>query len=162
MDRLKLTAAGERELVMTRTFDAPPRLVFEAWTTPALVRRWLLGPEGWTMPVCEIDLRVGGAYRYVWENAGCDMKMGLGGVYREIDRPRRLVATERFDEPWYPGEGLVTLELEARDGRTLMTETLRYDSAEARDAELSSPMEGGVAASFDRLAGLLAELPAGG
>ena len=155
-DRLKVAERGEREIVMTRSFDAPRARVFEAWTTPALVKRWLLGPPGWTMPVCEIDLRVGGAYRYVWRNAE-GAEMGMGGVYREIRAPERLVATERFDEPWYPGEGLVTLELAETGGRTQVTETVLYESREARDSVLRSPMESGVAASFDRLAELLAE-----
>jgi uncharacterized protein YndB with AHSA1/START domain len=158
-DRLKLTARGEREIVMSRSFDAPRALVFEAWTTPALVKRWLLGPLGWTMPVCEIDLRVGGAYRFVWRNRE-GAEMGLGGTYREIAAPERLVTTEAFDEAWYPGEALVTLELAEAGGRTHLTETARYESREARDTVLRSPMESGVAASYERLAELLAEAPA--
>lgn len=86
---LELTTRGDREIVMTRVFDAPRRLVFDAFTKPELVKQWLLGPPGWTMPVCEIDLRVGGAYRYVWRAAD-GQKMGMGGVYREIQAPERL------------------------------------------------------------------------
>src|SRR5689334_23415386 len=96
-ESLKLTTPGERELVMTRVFDAPRKLVFDAHTQPQLVRRWLLGPPGWSMPVCEIDLRVGGKYRYVWHNEdGCEM--GMGGNFTEIVPNQRIVNTERFDE----------------------------------------------------------------
>ena len=88
---LKLTTRGDREIVMTRTFNAPRNLVFDAFTKPELVRQWLLGPPGWSMPVCEIDLRVGGTYRYVWRKAGAP-DMGMGGVYREVVAPERIVA----------------------------------------------------------------------
>jgi len=100
---LKLTTRGDREIVMTREFDAPRTLVFDAFTKPKLVRQWLLGPPGWSMPVCEIDLKVGGQYRYVWSHANGN-EMGMGGVYREIVVLERIVATEKFDESWYPGE----------------------------------------------------------
>src|SRR4030081_468454 len=96
---LTITAAAEREIVMTRVFRAPRELVFDAHTKPELVKRWLLGPDGWSMPVCEIDLRVGGSFRYVWRH-GNGNEMGMRGVYREIVVPERLVATEKFDEPW--------------------------------------------------------------
>jgi len=99
---LKVTTPMEREIVMTRVFDAPRRLVFDALTKPELLRQWLLGPPGWSMPVCEIDLRVGGAYRYLWRGPD-GIEMGTRGVFREIAAPERLVATEKFDQPWYPG-----------------------------------------------------------
>src|SRR5262249_22172650 len=99
MDALQLTAPGDREILMTRRFDAPRDLVFEAWTTPELVRRWLLGPPGWSMPVCEIDLRVGGSYRFVWRRDDDGREMAMGGVYRDVAAPERIVATERFDDP---------------------------------------------------------------
>ncbi len=153
---LQLTAPGEREIVMTRVLDAPRKLVFDAFTKPELVRRWLLGPPGWSMPVCEIDLRVGGKYRYVWRKDSDGTEMGMGGVYREIVVPERLVTTERFDEAWYPGEAVGTLVLVEQRGRTTVTQTMRYESREARDAVLKSGMEKGVAASYDRLADLLA------
>jgi uncharacterized protein YndB with AHSA1/START domain len=152
---LKLTTSGDREIVMTRVFDAPRRLVFDAFTKPELVKRWLLGPPGWTMPVCEIDLKVGGTYRYVWRKSD-GHEMGMGGVYREIAAPERLVATERFDEAWYPGEAVGTLVLSEQGGTTTITQTMLYQSREARDAVLKSGMEQGVAQSYDRLAELLA------
>jgi uncharacterized protein YndB with AHSA1/START domain len=153
---LQLTAPGEREIVMTRGFDAPRQLVFDAHTKPELIKRWLLGPPGWSMPVCEIDLRVGGTYRYVWRHDRNGTEMGMGGLYREIVAPERIVHTERFDEAWYPGEALNTLVLVEKGGRTTLTQTVRYESREARDAVLKSGMESGVAASYERLADLLA------
>jgi uncharacterized protein YndB with AHSA1/START domain len=159
-NRLELTTPSEQELRMTRTFDAPRERVFEALTTPAQVRQWLLGPPGWTMTVCEIDLREGGAYRYEWRHDGDGITMGMGGVFREVSRPHRIVQTERFDEPWYPGEALVTGELQEQDGRTTLVSTVRYESQEARDMVLNSGMEHGVAASYDRLEALLNASPA--
>jgi uncharacterized protein YndB with AHSA1/START domain len=151
---LKLTTRGDREIVMTRTLDAPRKLVFDAFTKPELVKQWLLGPPGWSMPVCEIDLRVGGSYRYVWRKAGLP-DMGMGGVYREIVPPEKIVSTETFDQAWYPGEAVGTLLLVEQGGKTTVTQTVLYQSKEARDGILKSGMEKGVAASYDRLAELL-------
>ncbi len=158
---LKLTTRGDREIVMTRVFDAPRSLVFEAFTKPELVKQWLLGPEGWSMPVCEIDLRVGGKYRYVWRHVK-GHEMGMGGVFREIVPPERIVSTEKFDEAWYPGEAVGTVVLTEEGGKTTLTQTVQYQSREAREAVLKSPMESGVAAGYDRLAELLASTMAGG
>ncbi len=155
---LQVTTPSEREIAMTRVFDAPRMLVFDAHTKPELVQRWLLGPPGWSMPVCEIDLRVGGTYRYVWRHDRDGTLMGMGGVYREIQAPQRLVATEKFDESWYPGEAVDTIVLVEQGGRTTLTQTMLYESREARDAVLKSPMEQGVAAGYDRLADLLQTL----
>jgi uncharacterized protein YndB with AHSA1/START domain len=158
---LKVTSPTDREIAMTRVFDAPRRLVFDALTKPELVKQWLLGPPGWSMPVCEIDLRVGGAYRFLWR--GPDRtEMGTRGVCREIVSPERFVTTEKFDEPWYPGESLVTYVLVEQGGKTTLTLTVLYESREARDAVLKTPMEQGVAMSYDRLAELLASLGAPG
>jgi uncharacterized protein YndB with AHSA1/START domain len=159
-ETLKVTAKGDRELVMTRLFDAPRRLIFDAYTKPELVRRWLLGPDGWSMPVCSIDLRVGGAYRFVWRRDSDGTEMGMGGVYREIVPPERVVSTEKFDEAWYPGEAVGTVVLIENGGKTTLEQTVLYESREARDAVLKSPMEEGVAASYDRLEELLASTPA--
>jgi uncharacterized protein YndB with AHSA1/START domain len=155
-ETLTVTTPTDREIVMTRVFDAPRRMVFDAHTKPELVKRWLLGPPGWSMPVCEIDLRVGGKYRYGWRRDADGAQMGMGGVYREIVAPERIVNTERFDEAWYPGEGVGTLVLTERQGKTTLTHTMRYQSREARDGVLKSDMETGVAASYDRLAEMLA------
>ena len=156
MGTLKLTTPSDREIAMTRGFDAPRQLVFDAHTKPDLVKQWLLGPPGWSMPVCEMDVRVGGKYRWVWRHDRDGTSMGMGGVYREIVAPERLVTTEKFDEAWYPGESVNTLVLVEKAGRTTLTQTMLYESREARDAVIKSGMEKGVAASYDRLAELLA------
>jgi uncharacterized protein YndB with AHSA1/START domain len=156
LETLKLTTKGDREIVMTRDFNAPRRLVFDAFTKPELVKQWLLGPPGWSMPVCEIDLKVGGVYRYVWRRDSDGSEMGMGGVYREIVLQERIVSTEVFDKAWYPGEAVGTLVLSERAGKTTVTQTVLYQSREARDGILKSGMESGVAASYDRLAQLLA------
>jgi len=155
---LQVATRGDCEIVMSRVFEAPRQLVFEACSKPEFVRRWLLGPDGWSMPVCEIDLRVGGSYRYVWRHSD-GREMGMGGVYREIVVPERIVATEKFDEAWYPGEAVGTILLVEQSGKTTLTQTILYDSRETRDAVLNSPMEKGVAASYDRLEAVLASMP---
>lgn len=151
---LKLEAHGEREIIMTRAFDAPRHLVFEAFTRPDLLHRWLLGPPGWTMPVCEVDLRVGGRYRYVWRNEN-GTEMTAGGIYREIVVPERIVASETFDPPWYPGECTISFALSESGGKTTLTQTLRYESQAAREIVIKSPMESGVVMSYDRLEAML-------
>jgi uncharacterized protein YndB with AHSA1/START domain len=158
MGNLKVTTPSDREIAMTRVFDAPRRLMWDALTKPELLQRWLLGPPGWSLPVCEIDLRVGGRYRYVWRHDRDGTEMGMGGVYREVVAPQRLVATEKFDDAWYPGEGVGTLVLVEQGGRTTLTQTMLYESRAARDAALKTGMEQGVAASYDRLADVLASL----
>lgn len=156
MNTLQVTTPSEREITMTRVFEAPRQLVYDAHTKPELVRQWLLGPPGWTMPVCEMDVRVGGKYRWVWRRDNDGTTMGMGGVYREVVAPARLVTTEKFDEAWYPGEALNTLVLVEQGGRTTLTQTMRYESREARDAVLKSGMQQGVTAGYERLDVLLA------
>ena len=143
------TTPSDREILMTRVFDAPRRLVFEAWTNPKHLPHWMLGPEGWTMSVCEIDLRPGGAWHFVWRRSdGTEMEMR--GVYREITPPERLVNTERWDGDW--PETINTLSLSEKDGKTTMSQTVLYPSKEARDAALKTGMKEGASVSFDRLA----------
>ncbi len=158
---LKVTTPTDREIAMTRVFDAPRSLVFDALTKPELLKRWFFGPPGWSLVVCEIDLRVGGAYRFVWRRAD-GTEMGMGGVYREIVPPERFVVTERFDKAWYSGEAVVTQALVEQGGQSTLTLTVRYESREARDTALKTPMEQGMAAAYDRLAELLASLGAQG
>jgi uncharacterized protein YndB with AHSA1/START domain len=158
---LRLEARGDREIIMTREFDAPRHLVYEALTTPALIRRWLGVMEGWSMIVCDVDLRVGGSYRYLWRGPG-GIELGMRGVYREIVANQRIVSTEVFDESWYPGDAVDTAELTEMDGRTTLTTTVLYSSRDARDAVLKSPMESGVAKGYDQLDALLASRRSGG
>ena len=149
---LKLTTQGDREIVMTRVFDAPRRLVFDALTKPELFKRWF-GPRGWSLAICEIDLKVGGTWRSVLRGPE-GKEMGMRGIYQEIVPPERLVSTESFDD--YPGESLVTGVLVEHDGKTTMTATILYPSREVRDAVLKSGIEHGAAETYDKLAEMLA------
>lgn len=143
------TTPSDREIVMTRAFDAPRGLVWEAHTNPEHLPNWLLGPEGWTMPVCEVELRPGGAWHFVWRQSdGSEMEMR--GVYREITPPERLVQTESWGDDW--PETLNTLVFSEQGGKTTITLTILYPSQEARDAALATGMKEGAAMSFDRLA----------
>ena len=145
---MTLTTPTDREIVLARVFDAPRRLVWEAWTNPEHVRQWMLGPPGWTMPMCEIDLRAGGAWHFVWRNAD-GREMAMHGDYHEVTPPERLVNTESWGADW--PETLNTLVLSEDDGKTTMTLRMLYPSTEARDAALRSGMKDGVAQSFERL-----------
>src|SRR5882672_7435090 len=99
--KLQITLPSDREIAMTRVFEAPRRLVFDAHTKPELIKRWLGVRAGWSMPVCEVDLRVGGKYRYVWTKNDGTYEMGMGGVFREVAAPERVVSSEKFDQAWY-------------------------------------------------------------
>src|SRR3954453_11707156 len=145
---LKVSAPGSQEIVLTRVFNAPRRLVFDAFSKPELLKRWF-GPRGWSMTVCEIDLRVGGAFRFVLRSPdGKDM--GMRGVYREIVPPERSVHIESFDD--YPGESQVTAVFTEDRGKTTLTVTVQYPSQEVRDIVIKSGMEHGAAESYDKLA----------
>jgi uncharacterized protein YndB with AHSA1/START domain len=142
---LFVTTPSDREIVMTRVFRAPRRLVFDAWTKPELVKRWLRGPPGWAMPVW-----VGGAYRFEWLGQDGTV-MGMGGIYREIVIPERIVNTQLFDEDWTGGETLGTLLFVEQDGKTTLTNKVLYSSREARDGALRTNMADGVEAGYARL-----------
>ncbi len=142
------TTPTDRELVMTHVVDAPRQLVFDAWTQPQHVPHWLLGPAGWSMPVCEIDLRPGGAWRFVWRKSdGAEMEMR--GAYREVTAPERVVTTESWGAEW--PETVNTLTLSEHDGKTTITQTVLYPSKQARDAATQTGMKDGVSQSFARL-----------
>jgi uncharacterized protein YndB with AHSA1/START domain len=149
-----LTTPTDRELVLTRVFDAPRDLVFEALTTPDLLKRWY-GPAGWTLEVCEIDLRVGGAWRYVTRKPD-GKAVGQRGVYREIVPGERLVHTESWED-WDAGEMLVTTVLTEQGGRTTFTSTTRFPSQEVRDTLIRSGMADQAGAVYEQLAQLLAD-----
>lgn len=152
---LQVSTPSAREIRMTRIFNAPRHLVFEAMTKPELLKRWLTGPPGWSLEVCNIDLRVGGSYRYVWHGPG-GIEMGMGGTYQEIVPPERIVQTEKFDQSWYAGVAVGTLMLNEQNSKTTLTVTMLYESQEVRDAVLKTPMAEGVSMSYDKLAELLA------
>jgi len=151
MSTLKVTLLSDREIAMTREFNAPRQLVWDAHTKPELVKKWLLGPPGWSMPVCKIDLRVGGSFRYEWRNDKDGTTMAMGGVYKEIKPVERIVNTEQFDDPWYEGEAIDTLVLREEKGKTILTMTVKYASQQIRDAVIKSGMTSGVEQSYDHL-----------
>ena len=157
---LKMEAGADREVVVTRGFDAPRRLVFDAFTKPEMIKRWMLGPDGWTMPVCEMDLRAGGAYRWVWQKGENGTQMSVAGVFREVAAPERLVHTEQFDPPWYPGEAVITTGFAEQGGKTALTLTIVYPSQETRDNVLKSDMKKGMEQSYGRLERILASADA--
>src|SRR6202051_3274272 len=143
---LKVTTPTDREIEMTRVFDAPRHLVFDAFSKPELLKRWF-GPRGWSLVVCEVDLRVGGGFRFVMR--GPDGKeMGMRGVYREIAPPERSVHMESYDD--YPGEWQVTAVFVEQGGRTPLTVTVLSPSQDVRDAVIKSGMEHGAAETYDR------------
>ena len=154
---LKLTTPGDREILIERHFNAPREFVWRALVEPPLVRRWLLGPPGWSMPVCEIDLRVGGSMRFEWANDD-GRSMGLTSVFREIAHNDRLVTTEKFDQDWTGGESVVTQSLLETDGGTTLRTHILYASQEARDGAKMSGMTDGMEAGYARLDSILPEM----
>ena len=147
-ETLEVTTPSDLEIEMTRFFDAPRRLVFEAMTKPEHLVRWF-GPHGWTLAVCQIDFRPGGAWRFVLRGPD-GTEMGMRGVYQEITPPEGFVSTESFDD--YPGESLNTLTFSEKDGKTTFTIAVLYASSEIRDAVIRSGMERGAGECYDRLA----------
>ncbi len=154
-ESLQVTTPTDCEIVMTRVFSAPRTLVFDAFTKPELLKRWQEAP-GRLMEVCEIDLKVGGAYRFVWRGPG-KKDVGMRGVYREVAPPERYVRTESWED-WDAGETLVTAILTEQRGQTTFTTTVLFPSQEVRDEVLKSGLKQGAGASFDKLANLLASL----
>jgi len=151
---LKVTTPTDREIVMTRVFDAPRQMVFDAFSKPELLKRWF-GPRGWSLVVCEVDFKVGGGFRFVLRGPdGRDM--GMRGVYREIAAPERSIHMESFDD--YPGESQVTAAFTEHEGKTTLSATVLYPSKEVRDIVIKSGMEHGAAESYDKLAELLASI----
>ncbi len=150
---LNVTAAGDREIVITREFNAPRTLVWDAMSKPELLKRWLFGPPGWEMTVCEDEQRVGGGFRWEWKGPD-GMGMMMSGVYRELTPPERCVRTERFESGCFPpmGEQIATLVLTDQGGeRTRLTLTVLYPSKEARDGALAGGMDKGLSAGYERL-----------
>jgi uncharacterized protein YndB with AHSA1/START domain len=143
-----VTLPSDDEILITRVFDAPAALLFDAWTTPDLVKRWWAGDRG-EVTDAAIDLRIGGRWRWVMTAHG-GFEVAFSGVYREIDRPHRLVKTEVF-ELVPDAEAVSTTTLDESDGVTTMKILARYPSKEHRDAAIESGMEGGVQTSFDEL-----------
>jgi uncharacterized protein YndB with AHSA1/START domain len=153
MSKLKVTTDVPNEIHMTRTFDAPRRLVMKAMTTPELIKRWLGGVRA-TVISAEVDLRVGGKYRYVFRRPD-GVEFGFGGVFREIG-DERFVQTEAFDG--FPGESVVTTTWVEHDGKTTMNIVIRFESQAVRDTVVATGMAAGAGESYDKLEALLASL----
>jgi uncharacterized protein YndB with AHSA1/START domain len=148
LETITFTTPSDRELVATRVFDAPRELVWDAMTSPEHVPHWMLGPEGWTMPRCEIDLRPGGQWHFAWRDADGN-EMEMRGTYREIERPVRLVHTEGWGSNW--AETLNTQVLTENDGKTTLVCTVVYPSKQTRDTAVQTGMKDGWSLSYERL-----------
>ncbi len=150
----EVTTPSDREVCVVRRFKASAARVFEAYTQPALIRRWLLGPPGWSMPECEVDLREGGAYRFLWRTDGGTAEFGSEGTYLEVSAPHRIVQTQRiFGAMAGPMAEEVRCTVEFRDepGGSVMTTTILSPSKENRDAALATGMTRGMEQSYARL-----------
>jgi uncharacterized protein YndB with AHSA1/START domain len=139
-----------------RVFDAPREMVFDAHTKPDHVRQWLLGPDGWIMSVCEIDLKPGGKWRYVWSKESGEDEFFMTGEFTEVDRPSRYANTEHFMGQ-NPG-ALNLTEFTEKAGRTTMKLTITYPSKAIRDQVMGTGMTTGMDMSYDRLDSILAKM----
>ena len=152
---IAVTYPSANAVTVTREFDAPADLVFACHIKPQLLQRWLLGPDGWSMPVCEVAAEVGGTYRYIWRNKADGSEFGFTGVFREVEVPTRVVHTESMIGQ--PGEALVTTTFTPHGKRTTLSVTMAFDSEAMRDQVLATGMTDGMAISYDRMDELLAE-----
>jgi uncharacterized protein YndB with AHSA1/START domain len=162
IDKAQVSQPSDREVKVMRSFKAPRALVYRAYTEPQLVRKWLLGPPGWTMPVCDMDVRVGGRYRWRWRSDKDGKEFGFVGTFREVQPPSKLVHSEAYDAGTvgdaYPGnEALVTVTFEEDGGVTTMTSLIDFGSKDARDAAVKTGMTDGMEQSYQLLDRLLAE-----
>jgi uncharacterized protein YndB with AHSA1/START domain len=156
---LEISTPSDREVRIVREFDAPRQLVWDCHTKPELLRRWLPAFPGWSLPTCEIDLRVGGKYRYVLKGPNGE-QMGFGGTYEEVTRPERIKTRELFDEDWTGGHTLNTSDFADQGERTTVTMTILYASKEAREGATATGMTTGMESGFKLLDQLLTELKA--
>ncbi len=164
LEKAQVTLPSDREVQVTRSFKAARPLVYRAYTEPALVQRWLLGPPGWSMPVCEMDVRVGGSYRWRWRSDKDASEFGFVGTFREVQPPLRLVHTEAYDpgslaDGFPQNEALVTVTFSDDDGFTTVTTLIDFGSKEARDAAVATGMTDGMEQSYQLLDGLLGKQP---
>ena len=159
---LAVSTPSDLEVVIERMFDAPADMVFDCYTKPDLVRRWMTGMDGWSLSTCDIDLRPGGTYRYIWSGPD-DASMGLTGVFHEIERPTRLLTTETFDDDFGMGKMLIDAGFAAAENeRTRLKQVITYQSRAQRDASLETGMTDGMSISFASLDALLADLSGDG
>lgn len=157
--KLKVTTRGDKEIVMTRVFDAPRHLVWEAMSKPEYVRRWWCCMDGYTMPVCDMDFRVGGRWRYLMIATADGSEVGFSGEYLEIDAPKKIVQTEIFD-PFPDSPATDTMTLEERDGKTYYQNVIVHADQIGRDAHVNSGMEVGADLGLDRIEQIARELGA--
>ena len=162
IEKAQVRMPSDREVQVTRSFRAPRALVYRAYTEPQLVQRWLLGPPGWAMPVCEMDVRVGGRYRWRWKSDQDGSEFGFTGTFREVQPPSRLVHTEAYDPGsvggGFPGnDAIVTVVFAEDGGLTTVTTLIDFGSKEARDAAVATGMTDGMEQSYQMLDRLLTE-----
>jgi uncharacterized protein YndB with AHSA1/START domain len=157
-NKTTVTTPSDREVLVTRAFDAPRRLVWDLHTKPELLKRWLFGPDGWSLEVCTVDLRVGGKGRFEMVKQDDKFRMGWTDTYTEIIPRERLVSRELFDEDWTQGETTVTLLFRDAGDKTVLEMTVLYSSKEARDGALNTGMVQGMEMGYARLDGILEEL----
>jgi uncharacterized protein YndB with AHSA1/START domain len=158
MPPLEITLPSDREIAITRTFRAPAELVFDCWTIPALIKRWL-GFADWEFITCEFDARVGGKWRFVTRSPN-GFEMGSGGEVLELNRPNWIKTDELYDQDWTGGKTIVTNRLTEVGGITTSVVTVLYPTKEARDGARATPMADGMETGFKRLDELLANMPA--
>lgn len=164
IDRAEVTQPSDREVQVTRSFRAPQALVYRAYTEPELVRRWLLGPPGWSMPVCEMDVRVGGRYRWRWRSDENGAEFGFSGTFREVRPPSKLVHTEAYDpgtvgDDFPRNDAIVTVTFMLEGNHTTVTTLVDFGSTQARDAAVATGMTDGMEQSYQLLDRLLDEQP---
>jgi uncharacterized protein YndB with AHSA1/START domain len=162
MEKAQVTLPSDREVKVTRSFKASRTLVYRAYTEPELVRRWLLGPPGWSMPVCEMDVRVGGRFRWRWRSDENGDEFGFAGTFREVQAPSKIVHTEAYDPGTvggvFPGEdAIVTVTFTENGGLTTVTTLIDFGSKEGRDAAVATGMTDGMEQSYQLLERLLNE-----
>ena len=162
IEKAQVVLPSDREVKVTRSFKAPRKLVYKAYTDPTLVQRWLLGPPGWSMPVCEMDVRVGGKYRWRWRSNDNNSEFGFSGTFREVQPESRIVHTEVYDpgtlgDEHPSGEAIVTLSFVESAGVTTVTTLIDFGSKEARDGAVATGMTDGMEQSYQLLDKLLTE-----
>ena len=151
---LQLSTPSDCEITMKRMFAASRSCVFAAFTKPELLKKWFIGKPGGTLAVCQVAIKAGDSFRYVWRDPD-GSQMGMSGVCLEMKRPQRLVATEQWDQPWYPGKATGTVTFTEEGGITTLTQTIRYESQAARDMVLQAQVEHAVALGYERLSEFL-------
>jgi uncharacterized protein YndB with AHSA1/START domain len=164
IERAEVTQPSDREVQVKRSFRAPQALVYRAYTEPELVRRWLLGPPGWSMPVCEMDVRVGGRYRWRWRSNEKGAEFGFSGTFREVRPPSRIVHTEAYDpgtvsDDFPKNDAIVTVTFVQEGDHTTVATLVDFGSKQARDAAVATGMTDGMEQSYQLLDRLLDQQP---